>query len=53
MVLAEINHRENFPQPVWRDERSDLYWSGFIKEKCSGIIDTEKETPENRGNLPI
>lgn len=28
-------------------------WSGFIKERCSGVIDTEKETPENRGNLPI
>lgn len=28
-------------------------WSDFIKERCSGITDTEKETPENRGNLPI
>ena len=28
-------------------------WSGFIKERCSGVTDTEKETPENRGNLPI
>ena len=28
-------------------------WSEFIKEKCSGIIDTENITPETRGNLPI
>lgn len=26
-------------------------WSDFIRERCSGITDTEKETPENRGNL--
>ena len=30
-----------------------LPWSDFIKERCSGITDTEKETPENRGNLTI
>lgn len=28
-------------------------WSDFIKEKCSGIIDTENITPETRGNLSI
>lgn len=28
-------------------------WSDFIKEKCSGIIDTENITPETHGNLPI
>ena len=28
-------------------------WSEFIKESCLGITDTEKTTPENRGNLPI
>ena len=28
-------------------------WSDFIKEKCSGIIDTENITPETRGNLPV
>ncbi len=28
-------------------------WSDFKIERCSGIIDTERETPENRGNLPI
>lgn len=30
-----------------------LPWSDFIKEKCSGIIDTENITPETRGNLPM
>ena len=28
-------------------------WSEFIKENCSGITDTEKTTPEKRGNLPV
>lgn len=28
-------------------------WSDFIKERCSGVTDTEKLRPENRGNLPI
>lgn len=28
-------------------------WSDFIKKRCSGITDTEGETLENRGNLPI
>lgn len=28
-------------------------WSEFIKESCSGITDTEKTTPEKRGNLPV
>ena len=28
-------------------------WSEFIKENCSGITDTEKILPENRGDLPI
>ena len=30
-----------------------LPWSDFIKERCSGITDTEKIKPETRGNLPI
>lgn len=29
MVLNEIDHREAFPEPVWREMRSDLYWSGW------------------------
>jgi len=30
-----------------------LPWSDFIKEPCTGLIDTETITPENRGALPI
>lgn len=28
-------------------------WSDFIKERCSGVIDTTTETPENRGLIPV
>lgn len=28
-------------------------WSDFIKDRCTRVTDTEKVTPENRGNLPI
>ena len=28
-------------------------WSGFIKERCSKVMDTETETPENRGQIPF
>jgi hypothetical protein len=28
-------------------------WSKFIQERCSGVMDTETETPENRGNIII
>lgn len=28
-------------------------WSGFVQERCSGIIDDNLELPEKRGNLPI
>ena len=28
-------------------------WSEFIRERCSGVMDTETETPENRGSIPI
>ena len=30
-----------------------LPWSDFIRERCSGVTDTEKLRPETRGNLPI
>ena len=30
-----------------------LPWSDFIKERCSGVIDTENITAETRGNLPV
>lgn len=26
-------------------------WSDFIKERCCGVMDTESETPENRGQI--
>jgi transposase len=43
--------------PDYKDEPAGIEqlmpWSDFIKERCSGIIDTETETPENRGNLPV
>lgn len=28
-------------------------WSDFIKERCSGVMDTDTERPENRGPLPV
>jgi transposase len=28
-------------------------WSDFIRERCSGAMNTEKETPENRGSIPV
>lgn len=36
-----------------RQEKEPEIWSEFIKENCSGITDTEKILPENRGDLPI
>lgn len=29
MVLSAIDHREDIPEPVRRENRSDLYWSGW------------------------
>lgn len=28
-------------------------WSEYIKERCSGLMDTETETPATRGSIPI
>lgn len=43
--------------PDYKDEPAGIEqlmpWSDFIKDKCSGIINTETEKPENRGNLSI
>ncbi|MCI5595898.1 MAG: IS66 family transposase [Lachnospiraceae bacterium] len=43
--------------PDYKDEPAGieqlLPWSEFIKEKCSGVMDTENLTPENRGSLQI
>ena len=30
MVLHDVDHRRNLPNPTWREDRSDLYWSGWI-----------------------
>ena len=30
-----------------------LPWSDFIKERCSGVTDTETIRPENREDLPV
>jgi len=30
MVLSAIDHKEAFPEPIWREDRSDLYWSGWV-----------------------
>jgi hypothetical protein len=30
-----------------------LPWSDFIKERCTGLIDVETITPENKPQLPI
>lgn len=30
LVLQEVDHRNDFPEPTWREDRSDLYWSGWV-----------------------
>ena len=30
MVLSRADHRRNFPKPKWREDRSDLYWCGWV-----------------------
>ncbi len=30
MVLSQIDHRDDFPVPRWREYRSDLYWSAWV-----------------------
>ena len=49
MVLLYMPDYKNEPAGI----EQLMPWSDFIKEKCSGIIDTENITPETRGNLPI
>ncbi len=43
--------------PDYKDEPKGIEalmpWSDFIKEKCSGLIDTETITIKTRGDLPI
>jgi len=30
MVLSDMDHQERYPLPAWREDRSDLYWSGWV-----------------------
>ena len=30
MVLHDVEHKNDYPVPIWREERSDLYWSGWV-----------------------
>lgn len=30
MILHDIDHKWAFPDPKWREDRSDLYWSGWV-----------------------
>ncbi len=30
LVLAAADHRVDFSEPLWREDRSDLYWSGWV-----------------------
>jgi DNA-binding XRE family transcriptional regulator len=30
IVLEEVDFLKEFPQPMWRENRSDLFWSGWI-----------------------
>lgn len=30
LVLSAADHRADFPKPLWREDRSELYWSGWV-----------------------
>ena len=30
MVLAKEDYKRDFPTPMWREDRSDLYWCGWV-----------------------
>jgi DNA-binding Xre family transcriptional regulator len=30
MILSDVDYREEFTEPTWREDRSDLYWSGWV-----------------------
>lgn len=49
MLLLYMPDYKNEPKGI----EMLLPWSNFIKERCTGVIDTETITPENRGPLPI
>ena len=49
MLLLYMPDYKNEPKGI----EMLLPWSDFIKQRCTGVIDTETITPENRGSLPI
>jgi DNA-binding Xre family transcriptional regulator len=30
IVVSAVDHREDVPEPIWREGRSDLFWSGWV-----------------------
>lgn len=30
MVLSDVEYKKDYPTPAWRENRSDLYWSGWV-----------------------
>ncbi len=60
---AKVNHLNVFQDlytlllymPDYKNEPAGVEammpWSDFIKERCCGVMDTETETPENRGQI--
>ena len=48
LLLYMPEHKED-PDAV----KTLLPWSDFIKERCTGLIDVEAITPENKPQLPI
>lgn len=61
-ITAKANHLNVFQylytlllyMPDYKEEPAGVEammpWSEFIKERCTRVMDTETETPENRGH---
>lgn len=30
MVMHDVDHRDQWPAPIWREDRSDIYWIGWV-----------------------
>ena len=48
LLLFMPDHKDS---PAIREQL--MPWSGFIKERCTGQMDTETYTPVNAGKLPV
>lgn len=48
-LLLYIPDYKNEPEGI----KQLMPWSEFIRERCSGVMDTETETPANRGSIPF